>query len=98
MFLLNILQNPNLTEHEVFTDLLWAVLHLTEELEHRTSFEGLPDTDYQHLSADLRRAYQRLAGSWLDYMLHLQTDYPYLFSLALRTNPFDAEASVVVGS
>ena len=25
---------------------------------------------------------------------HLQRDYPYLFSLAVRTNPFDSAASV----
>jgi len=31
-FLLNLLENPNLLEHESFTNLLWAVFHLTEEL------------------------------------------------------------------
>jgi hypothetical protein len=25
-------------------------------------------------------------------MAHLREDYPYLFSLAVRTNPFDPEA------
>jgi hypothetical protein len=29
-------------------------------------------------------------------MRHLKTDYPYLFSLAVRQNPFDPEASVTV--
>jgi hypothetical protein len=29
-------------------------------------------------------------------MRHLQAAYPYLFSLASRTNPFDPEASAVV--
>jgi hypothetical protein len=29
-------------------------------------------------------------------MKHLKADYPYLFSLAVRTNPFDANASVEV--
>ena len=29
-------------------------------------------------------------------MPHLKTSYPYLFSLALRTNPFDPEASAVI--
>ena len=27
---------------------------------------------------------------------HLKNDYPYLFSLAVRTNPFDPNASVEV--
>jgi hypothetical protein len=29
-------------------------------------------------------------------MEHLKNDYPYLFSLAVRTNPFDPNASVEV--
>jgi hypothetical protein len=29
-------------------------------------------------------------------MQHLKTDYPYLFSLAVRTNPFDPDAKVEV--
>ena len=35
-FLLGLLENPNLLEHESFTELLWAVFHLTEELAFRT--------------------------------------------------------------
>jgi hypothetical protein len=33
---------------------------------------------------------------WTGYMRHLKHDYPFLFSLALRTNPFDPEAQVEV--
>jgi hypothetical protein len=29
-------------------------------------------------------------------MKHLQSEYPYLFSLAVRTNPFDVHASAPV--
>ena len=50
----------------------------------------------KHLSGDIQRAYQILVREWLDYLEHLKQDYPYLFSLALRTNPFDANASVVI--
>ncbi len=95
-FLLNLLENPNLLEHESFTELLWAVFHLTDELAHRKDVTRLPDNDYQHLSGDIKRAYQQLILQWLDYMKHLKRDYPYLFSLAMRTNPFDANASVEV--
>lgn len=95
-FLLNLLENSNLLEHESFTDLLWAVFHLTDELAHRRDVKGLPDTDYQHLSGDIKRAHHQLILQWLEYMKHLQRDYPYLFSLAIRTNPFDANASVLV--
>jgi hypothetical protein len=95
-FLLNLLENPNLLEHESFTELLWAVFHLTDELAHRRDLAKLPETDYQHLSGDIKRAYQHLILQWLDYMRHLKQDYPYLFSLAMRTNPFDVNASVEV--
>jgi hypothetical protein len=91
-FLLGLLENPNLLEHESFTDLLWAVFHLTEELNSRADTRGLPDTDYKHLSGDIKRAYVILISEWLAYMTHLKFDYPYLFSLAVRTNPFDKDA------
>ncbi|MBN1392161.1 MAG: hypothetical protein JW947_05090 [Sedimentisphaerales bacterium] len=95
-FLLMLLENPNLLEHESFTDLLWAVFHLTDELSHRTDLRKLPDSDYEHLTGDIKRAYHQLLAQWLDYMKHLKHDYPYLFSLAMRTNPFDTNASVEI--
>jgi len=95
-FLLRLLENPNLLEHESFTELLRAVFHLTEELQSRESISQLPDTDYDHLSGDIKRAYILLVHQWVDYMKHLKDNYPYLFSLAMRTNPFDQSASPVV--
>jgi len=95
-FLLRLLENQNLLEHETFTDLLWAVFHLTEELAHRVDLRSLPDTDYEHLSIDIKRVYVLLLYEWLEYMRHLKNNYPYLFSLAMRTNPFDPNASPVV--
>jgi hypothetical protein len=94
--LLSLLENPNLIEHGSFTDLLWAVFHLTQELEHRKSLYHLPETDFAHLSADIQRAYLLLINEWLDYMRHLKYAYPYIFSLTIRTNPFDVNASVEV--
>ncbi|MEI7904502.1 MAG: hypothetical protein WCI43_03690 [Candidatus Firestonebacteria bacterium] len=95
-FLLILLENPNLLEHESFTDLLWAVFHLTDELAHRKSFTNLPEPDIKHLAGDINRAYRLIIVHWLDYMQHLKHDYPYLFSLAVRTNPFDENASIEV--
>ncbi len=95
-FLLRLLENPNLLEHDSFTNLLWAVFHLTEELSFRKDTRQLPDTDYEHLAGDMRRAYSLLVCEWLAYMGHLRNDYPYLFSLAIRTNPFDLDATAEV--
>ena len=95
-FLVRLLENPNLLEHESFTEFLWAVFHLTEELSVRKDLKQLPGTDYSHLAGDIKRAYSSLVREWLNYMKHLKHAYPYLFSLAMRTNPFDENASVIV--
>jgi hypothetical protein len=95
-FLLRLLENPNLLEHESFTELLRAVFHLTEELESRVDVKQLPEKDREHLAEDIKRAYISLVHEWWDYMKHLKNNYPYLFSLAMRTNPFDRSASPIV--
>jgi len=95
-FLLRLLENPNLFEHEAFTDLLRAVFHLTEELVARKDFGKRPISDFNHLAGDIKRAYILLVHQWLEYMKYLKNNYPYLFSLAMRTNPFDQEVSPVV--
>ncbi len=88
-----LLQNPNLLEHESFTNLLWALSHLTDELSYRLDVKNLPNTDYEHLNGDVKRAYVLLIFEWLAYMKHLRENYPFLFSLAMRTTPFDPNAS-----
>lgn len=95
-FLLRLLENPNLLEHESFTNLLQAVFHLTEELASRGDLGKLPETDYEHLTGDINRVYGLLVRQWLEYMKYLKNNYPYLFSLAMRKNPFDEEASPIV--
>jgi voltage-gated potassium channel len=95
-FLLALLENPQLIEHDSFTPLLQALFHLTEELRARVKLTGLPITDYAHLSGDINRVYRLLILEWLTYMQYLKQNYPYIFSLAMRQNPFDKNASVIV--
>jgi hypothetical protein len=94
--LVGLMENPYTLEHESFTDLIISTLHLKEELESRESYAGLPAADYDHLAGDLTRVYGHLVRHWLSYMEHLKGAYPFLFSLAVRKNPFDPDASVVV--
>lgn len=94
--LLRLLENPLILEHETFTQLLWAAFHLSEELKSRPGLEDLPRADRAHLAGDMNRAYGLLARQWAHYMEHLKERYPYLFSLSMRLNPFDAKASAVV--
>jgi len=95
-FLMTLLGNPSLLEHDRFTSLLWALTHLDEELESRPSLANLPDKDLAHLANDIRRFYDHLASEWLDYVEHLKLNYPYLFSLVLRTHPFQEHPSAVI--
>ena len=92
-FILTLLQNPSLLEDDRFTDLLWAVTHLDEELKARPSLDNLPDNDFVHIAGDIQRMYDHLASEWLDYAEHLKANYPYLFSLILRTHPFQENPS-----
>lgn len=95
-FLVRLLENPVLMEHQAFTDLLRAVFHVTEELAFRQSFDDMPRADREHLAVDLKRVYHFLVDEWISYMKYLKNNYPFLFSLAVRTNPFDPTASVVL--
>ena len=88
LFLLSILENSNLLEHDTFTEMLWAVFHIMDELVSREDLFALPETDLDHLSSDIDRAYRTLLVEWIHYISHLKNNYPYLFSLAVRKNPF----------
>ena len=95
-YLLRMFDNPNLLEHDAFTEMLWAVLHVSQELECRENLKVLPKNDMAHLLNDIMRAYRLLAIEWLCYMKYLKKDYPYLFSLAIRKNPFEDKYSVII--
>lgn len=92
--LMTLLESPSLLEHESFSELLWATSHLADELACRPALAGLSENDRRHLAGDIQRAYRALVGEWLLHLMHLRQEYPYLYSLALRTNPFDPNAKV----
>jgi len=85
-----------LIEHDDFSEALLSVFHLADELRNRRSFDGLPESDIAHLALDINRAYRMIAIQWVAYLQHLKSQYPYLYSLALRQNPFDPNASIIV--
>ena len=94
--LLRLIENPIIQEHENFTELLRALFHLRDELLNRSALSELLDSDRKHLENDIARVYTLLIFEWLRYVRYLKMSYGYLFSLALRTNPFDPEATAVV--
>jgi hypothetical protein len=95
-FMVRLLENPSLLENENFTNLLWAIFHLTEELDARTDLSRIPESDFEHLKGDISRSYGHLFREWLMYMRHLHDNYPFLYSFAMRTSPIEPETHVEV--
>lgn len=89
LFFVQLLTNSNLLEHESFTELLWAISHLAQELTYREDLDNLSEQDNRHLEEDMRRVYIRLTYQWLLYMWHLQHDNPYLYEFVRDRSPFE---------
>ncbi|GAB7080207.1 potassium channel family protein [Megalodesulfovibrio paquesii] len=101
--LLRLIENPSVVEAEQFADLLQALYHLRDELMSRPTdpdnpmvLAALPEADRLHLAGDVQRVYAMLARQWLVYVQYLKRRYAFLYSLAVRKNPFNPEASVVI--
>ena len=77
-FLLRLLENPNLLEHETFTHLLTAVFHLQDELSSR-NLSQLRDDEKEHIRSDIKRVYRASVSQWIMYIKHLKNTFPYLF-------------------
>lgn len=86
-FMLEMLENSNLLEHDSFTDMLWAVFHVADELQMR-KIEKLDEEDISHLSVDLNRAYKGLLHEWAQYLMYLEREYPFLYVIAIKKTAF----------
>jgi hypothetical protein len=87
-YMLRMLENSNLLEHDSFTDMLWSVFHVADELQSRGDLKELDKGDIDHLSNDLLRAYSAMILEWINYITYLHDEYPFLYALAIRKNPF----------
>lgn len=83
-FMLNMLGNDNLLEHDSFTDMLWAVFHVADELQMRQGEYALTEEDISHLTIDMIRAYSAVVHEWANYMSYLKVEYPFLYVIALK--------------
>lgn len=86
--MLTLLENPNMLEHDSFTDLLWALFHLGEELAVRQDVSNLEGEDALHIGVDMERALVLLVKHWILYMRHISLHYPYLYKFATTNCPF----------
>lgn len=86
--LITLLTNDSLLDHENFTEMLMAIMHLKEELNSRYNTE-IEKYELEHIEKDIETAYKYLAIEWAQYMKYLKNNYPVLFTKALINNPFD---------
>ncbi len=86
-FAINLLDNPAIIEHEAFTDLLWNVLHLTDELKRVINFEHLEAEDYRDIKNDIETLYRLLVYEWVNYVHYLKDRHPHMFVYEAKTNP-----------
>lgn len=85
--LVNLISNENITEHEIFTDLLMSVIHLRDEIIFYKNDKN-SQLDLSHLEKDILRVYKNIAMQWVDYLKYLNKSYPFLYNNAIRLNPF----------
>lgn len=84
-FMLSMFENQNLLDHDEFTDMLWALLHILDELEFRGNLEYLSEEDTRHILVDIKRAYVNILIVWVHYMQNIKGKYPYLYKFLLKT-------------
>lgn len=87
-YMLNMLGNDNLLEHDSFTDMLWAAFHVADELKTRDNLDGSDQEDLSHLANDILRAYMAMNVEWINYMSYLHDEYPFLYAMAIKKNPY----------
>jgi len=87
-FMIKLLENPALLEHDKFTDLLRAVFHLEDELAKRIDIHELTGQDKAHIEMDIKRAYKPLTLEWINYLGYLKRQHPHFFLFAVATSPF----------
>jgi hypothetical protein len=83
-----LIANENILEHETFTDLLMALMHLRDEILFIQHKEELNHDDCIHLKGDLVRVYKTLTVQWINYLSHLKQFYPFQYNSAIKFNPF----------
>lgn len=87
-FLISLIANQSLLEHETFTETLMSIMHISEELHGRCN-DNIATYEVEHLNKDISIAYKYLTIEWSYYMEYLRDNYPQLFLKALIDNPFD---------
>jgi len=83
----SLISNESILEHEIFADLLMALMHLRDEIIFIKQKEPTKE-DGIHLEGDIIRVYKALTLQWVSYLFHLKQFYPYQYNGAIKFNPF----------
>lgn len=86
--IISLIGNQNILEHETFSELLMSVTHLLDEISFRKS-HGMDEDDLKHIEKDVIRVYKLITFEWVVYLKYLKGEYPYLYSSAIKLNPFE---------
>ncbi len=87
-YFLKVIENPALSGHEHFTELLLHIYHLWEELEYRTDLYNLPEEERVYLCDSVNAVYRELAIEWMQNATDLLLHQPERLQHVIRTNPF----------
>lgn len=91
--LVNLMSNDSILEHELFSDLLMAVMHLKDELLFAKT-HNKDENSIHHIQGDIIRVYKNITLQWIKYIYHLEKFYPYLYKHAIQVNPFVSHDSL----
>ncbi len=80
--LLTLSSNPLLLEQESFAQLLWGILHLTDEFRLRGDFSDLKEADIRHFNDDFERVLRLLLSNWVSNALFLKEAFPDFYGTA----------------
>jgi len=87
-FLLEIITDPVVLEHEEGVEVLWAVSHLSDELNTIKIGDKDSQTTEEIVIEEAKRLYHMLSIEWLNYMEFIQHKYPLYYKTLLHTNQF----------
>ncbi|OXX83988.1 hypothetical protein AVM15_07170 [Paraclostridium benzoelyticum] len=74
-------------QNQTFTDLIMSIIHLRDEILFFES-NTLEEVSKKHLENDILRVYENIVIQWVFYLEYLKKFYPFLYSNAIRVNPF----------
>lgn len=88
-FILEIITDPVVLEHEEGVELLWSVSRLSDELNSIIVGDKNSLATEKIVIEEAKMLYRMLAIEWLDYMEFVQHKYPLYYKTLLHTNQFN---------